>query len=203
MPGLIEPTRNEENPISVFVSWFDAAEAAELNDPEAASLATIGEDGVPGARMVLVKKIRQGDFVFFTNCRSRKGADLLYSDKVSLLFHWKSLRRQVKVSGFAVPVSPEEADDYFAGRHRSSQVSAWASDQSSPLVSQEKLNATVREYEGKFAGKPVPRPEHWSGFRVVPLSIEFWQHRPSRLHRRVEFNRKTVDSDWEARYLNP
>lgn len=188
------------DPNLLFSKWFGEAEEAEPNDPNAMALATVDGDGMPNVRMVLLKGFDTNGFVFFTNFESAKGQELLAHRKAALLFHWKSLRRQVRVRGSVTPVTPEEADAYFATRSRGSQLGAWASAQSRPLESREALEAAAAEYEAKFPGT-VPRPPHWLGFRVAADEIEFWQDGENRLHDRILFRR--AGDGWERTRLNP
>lgn len=173
------------DPFTLFESWLADAQAREPNDPNAMTLATTGPDGQPSARMVLLKDHGPAGFVFYTNLESRKGADLASLPLAALLFHWKSLRRQIRIEGAVTPVEPEEADAYFASRPRASQLGAWASHQSRPLPDRATFEARFAEAEARFAGGPVPRPAHWSGWRVNPHRIEFWRDREFRLHERV------------------
>nr|WP_047168396.1 pyridoxamine 5'-phosphate oxidase [Sphingomonas sp. Y57] len=177
------------DPHSLFQSWFAEAKASEPNDPEAMAVATVGADGQPSVRMVLLKGHDARGFVFYTNYESRKAIQLLETGRAALLFHWKSLRRQVRIEGPVSKVSPEEGDAYFATRHRDSQIGAWASDQSRPLDSRATFEARYAEMVRRFGDGPVPRPPHWSGFRVAPERIEFWQDRAHRLHERRLFTR--------------
>jgi pyridoxamine 5'-phosphate oxidase len=189
------------NPIDVFREWLAEAEASEPNDPIAMSLATVDKAGNPSVRMVLLKGVDERGFVFYTNFQSRKGRELLAQPRAALGFHWKSLRRQVRVEGAIEPVSDEEADAYFSTRARVSQIGAWASDQSRPLDSRATLEARVAEIEARFAGQPIPRPPHWAGFRVVPAAIEFWKDGAYRLHDRILFRRQGLA--WATERLYP
>ena len=188
-------------PFAVFADWFAAAGAAEPNDPNAMALATASADGRPGVRIVLLKAWDERGFVFYTNLDSRKGRELTDNRRVQLDFHWKSLRRQVRIDGHAEQVSDAEADAYFATRPRASQLGAWASDQSRPLADRATFDTRLAEVTARFDGDDVPRPPRWSGFRVVPDAIEFWQDRDFRHHERTLFTR---DGDgWTAGLLFP
>jgi len=191
------------DPIALFKEWFEEARAKEANDPEAMSLATVDAHGLPNARMVLMKAVDQAGFVFYTNLESTKGEELAANQKAALLFHWKSLRRQVRVRGPVVPVSDAEADAYFKTRPKDSQIGAWASAQSRPLESRFALEKEVAHYAAKYALSSVPRPAHWSGFRVQPLSIEFWRDRPFRLHERILYTRPSLAAAWSTQHLYP
>jgi pyridoxamine 5'-phosphate oxidase len=190
-----------EDPHALFDAWFAEARAAEPNDPEAMALATAAPDGRPSVRMVLLKGHDGRGFVFYTNAASRKGGELAANPHGALLFHWKSLRRQVRAEGRIAPVSDGEADAYFASRSRDSQLGAWASDQSRPLVSREVFEARYAQLAEGFSGKEVPRPPHWCGYRLVPERIEFWSDRPHRLHERRLFTR--AGEGWTEGLLYP
>jgi pyridoxamine 5'-phosphate oxidase len=188
-------------PFRLFDTWFQEAKAKEPNDPEVMTLATVGADGMPSARMVLLKDVDPRGFVFYTNYESWKGQQLLAHAQAALCFHWKSLRRSVRIEGLAEQTSPEEADAYFASRPRSSQIGAWASDQSRPLEGRFTLEARVAKFTAKFGVGAVPRPPHWSGFRVRPSRIEFWEDRPFRLHDRLVYTRD--GEGWATTRLYP
>ena len=190
-----------DNPFELFDAWMAEARETEINDSNAMALATVGADGQPSIRMVLLKGHDERGFVFYTNLNSRKARDLIDRRKAALLFHWKSLRRQVRIEGSVSGVSQDEADAYFATRARDSQLGAWASDQSQPLPSRELFEAQFAEMQARFDGQDVPRPPHWSGFRVAPERIEFWQDRPHRLHERRLFVRD--DEGWTEGLLYP
>jgi pyridoxamine 5'-phosphate oxidase len=190
-----------EEPFRLFASWFDDATKTEPNDPNGVALATVDADGMPNVRMVLLKGFDEAGFVFYTNFASAKGREILATMKAAMCFHWKSLRRQVRIRGTVEIVSDAEADAYYATRHRSSRIGAWASKQSRPLESRFALEKAVAEYTLKFAIGDIPRPEHWSGFRVVPQTMEFWHDRPFRLHDRVVFTHRA--GGWEKTRLYP
>lgn len=193
--------RNSD-PFALFADWLAEAERSEPNDPNAMTLATVDAAGLPSARMVLLKGLDAHGFTFFTNLGSRKARDLQANTAVALCFHWKSLRRQVRIEGQVEPVSEPEADAYFATRARVSQIGAWASKQSQPLLGRFELEARVAKYAATYPVGPVPRPPHWSGFRVLPRSIEFWEDRPFRLHMRYVFQR-TENGAWRVEELYP
>ena len=193
----------ENEPFALFANWLKDAEASEINDPNALALATVDEAGLPNVRMVLLKGFDTDGFVFYTNFESRKGREILAAGKAAMCFHWKSLRRQVRIRGPVEVVTDEEADAYYASRPRGSRIGAWASKQSRPLESRFALEKAVAEYTARHAIGEIPRPEYWSGFRIRPVSIEFWHDRPFRLHDRVEFTRETPETPWAKARLYP
>ena len=189
------------DPFELFDQWFAEARAREPNDPEAMALATADQDERPSVRIVLLKGHGPEGFVFYTNQRSRKGEELAHNPSAALLFHWKSLRRQVRIEGSVSIVSCAEADAYFASRSRDSQLGAWASNQSWTLPSRAEFEKRFEDVSAKFYGEDVPRPPHWGGYRVVPESLEFWTDRPHRLHERQLFVRE--GHDWREGLLYP
>lgn len=195
------------DPLALFTAWYDEARETEPNDSNAMALATATPDGLPSARMVLLKGYGPDGFVFYTNGHSRKGREIAANPNVALLFHWKSLRRQIRIEGQLQPVSDAEADAYFHSRARDSQLGAVASDQSAPLDSRETFLARYEAARDRFADGEVDRPPHWGGFRVVPSAIEFWHDRPYRLHERRRFVRDvTADGHagaWSSTLLYP
>ena len=193
-------TKNED-PIIQFNVWMDEATKTEPNEPTAVTLATATPDGRPSARMVLLKGVDERGFVFYTNLNSRKGEELSANPQAALCFHWKSLERQVRVEGRVEPVSDAEADAYFASRPRASRIGAWASKQSRALENRFELETRIAAFAAKFNINSVPRPEFWSGFRIVPKRIEFWEVRPFRLHDRTVFHR--AEGGWETEKLFP
>ena len=190
-------------PLALFEQWFAEAGKSEPNDPNAMSLATVDADGLPDVRMVLLKGADERGFVFYTNEESAKGREIAASPKAALLFHWKSLRRQVRLRGPVVLVSDEEADAYFKSRPRDSRIGAWASQQSRPLESRFALEKQIAYYAAKFGVGEVPRPPYWRGFRLIPLAIEFWRDRPFRLHDRALFTREAASAVWRRQRLYP
>ncbi len=193
----------ETEPYALFGSWLSDAEKSEVNDPNAVALATVDEHGLPNVRMVLLKGYDPKGFVFYTNFESQKGREILGQKKAAMCFHWKSLRRQVRLRGEVEVVSDEEADVYYASRARGSRIGAWASKQSRPLEGRFALEKAVAEYTARYAIGDIPRPPYWSGFRIKPVSIEFWHDRQFRLHDRVEFRRAEPDGPWEKVRMYP
>lgn len=192
------------DPLERFALWFAEAEKSEPNDPNGVALATADADGQPSVRMVLLKGYDERGFVFYTNYESQKGRELLSNPKAAMCFHWKSLRRQVRIQGLVEQVSADEADAYYASRHRDSRIGAWASQQSRPMDSRFELEKAVAKYAAKYAFGDIPRPPYWSGFRIVPDRIEFWQDKPFRLHDRLVFIRDETGSDgWRTEKLYP
>ncbi|WP_422021115.1 pyridoxamine 5'-phosphate oxidase [Pyruvatibacter mobilis] len=196
-----------QDPMALFDEWMATAGKSELNDPNAMALATVDEDGLPDVRMVLLKGADKAGFVFYTNLESAKGRELAASGKAALCFHWKSLRRQIRVRGPVERVTDAEADAYYDSRARDSRIGAWASRQSRPLESRFELEKEVARYAAKYAIGHVPRPPHWSGFRILPQQIEFWRDRPFRLHDRLVFRRSgalTAENwNWTTERLFP
>jgi pyridoxamine 5'-phosphate oxidase len=192
-----------DEPFRLFAAWLEQATATEPRDPTAMTLATVDADGMPNARMVLLKGADERGFVFYTNLGSQKGQELDARPKAALVFHWKSVNKQVRVRGPVERVTDEEADAYFATRPKQAQIGAWASKQSTPLESRLAFEKAVALTAAKYALGAVPRPPFWSGFRIVPLQIEFWQDRPFRLHDRIVFKRDAVGGAWSKTRLYP
>ena len=192
---------DEKAPLEFFLEWFAEAEKSEPGLAEAMTLATADHSGMPSARMVLLKEATERGFFFYTNLESQKGLELAENPKAALVFHWKSLKRQVRVSGVVEPVSELDADNYFASRARGAQIGAWASDQSRPMRSQFDLEKNVAKFTAKFGVSKVGRPSNWSGFCVIPSVVEFWEERPFRLHRRTLY--RMENDAWSVRYLFP
>jgi pyridoxamine 5'-phosphate oxidase len=190
-----------EEPWALFAAWMAEARRSEPNDPNAMALATVDADGLPNVRMVLLKDVDDRGFVFYTNTESNKGRELLGQNKAALVLHWKSLRRQVRARGPVTIVSDQEADAYFQSRPRDSRIGAWASQQSRPLESRFALEKAVALHAARYAIGEVPRPPYWTGFRIDPVSIEFWQDKPFRLHDRVVFERR--QDGWAKERLYP
>ena len=198
-----EPIFDRKDPVALFSEWMTDARASELNDSNAMALATADGSGLPDVRMVLLKGVDERGFVFYTNIESDKGVQLKANQNAALCFHWKSLRRQVRVRGPVSRVDGEEADAYFASRARGSQLGAWSSDQSRPIESRAALESKVSETEARFDGRDIDRPLHWHGWRVMPMRIEFWRDRPYRLHDRLVFERVDNHSNWTTSRLQP
>ena len=197
-----EPAAGDD-PFALFGAWLGEASESEPNDPNAMALATVDPDGLPNVRMVLLKGFDEDGFVFYTNLESAKGRELIASGKAALCFHWKSLRRQVRVRGVIAGVSDAEADAYYESRPRGSRIGAWASKQSRPLESRFALEKEVAVVTARHPVGAIPRPPHWSGFRLTPLEIEFWRDRPFRLHDRHVFRRPDQDAPWTIARLYP
>jgi len=193
----------DDNPFTIFAQWLSEAKDSEPNDPNAMALATVDKSGLPNVRMVLLKGFDETGFVFYTNFESAKGGELLFAQKAALCLHWKSLRRQIRVRGNVNPVDDAEADAYFQSRTRGSRIGAWASKQSRPLESRFALEQEVAKFAAKFAIGEIPRPDHWSGFRLTPVSIEFWKDQAFRLHDRLSFTRADESEAWKTEKLYP
>ena len=194
---------SETDPFVVFSEWLKAAEAAEPNDPNAMALATVDPDGLPDVRMVLMKGFDSEGFVFYSHIASQKGRELAANPKAALLFHWKSLRRQVRIRGNVSPVTDAEADAYFATRPKQAQIGAWASKQSQALESRFAFEQAIAKVAARYVVSDVPRPPGWSGWRITPLRIEFWHDRPFRLHDRIEFRRDGSGQPWSKTRMYP
>jgi pyridoxamine 5'-phosphate oxidase len=190
-------------PFTLFGQWLKEAKSKEPNDPNAMAVATVDENGMPDVRMVLLKDFDKAGFVFYTNTLSAKGHQLTEHPKAALLFHWKSLRRQVRIRGVVTRVTDADADAYFQSRARQSQIGAWASDQSQALPDRFALEKRVAQFGLKFGLGKIERPPHWTGFRIAPLQMEFWRDKPFRLHDRVQFNRAGVTDGWSSQKLYP
>ncbi len=191
------------DPFALFGEWLDDAKKKEPNDPNAMALATADEHGAPDVRMVLLKGVSEDGFVFYSNADSRKGVQLAANAQAALCFHWKSLRRQVRVSGRVELASDAEADAYFSSRAKDSQIGAWASEQSRPMEGRFELEKRIAQFAVKYGLGTTPRPSQWKGWRIVPTRIEFWRDRPFRLHDRLEFIRADSNTRWMTRRLYP
>ena len=200
--GLDICFEDEANPVDLFKKWFAAAEKSEINDPNALSVATSSKDGIPSVRMVLLKGLSDKGFVFYSNFNSKKGNDLKNNPNASMCFHWKSLRRQVRITGKVTVVEKEEADNYFNSRKYGSKISAWASSQSEKMGNRNEFLNKIKEYEKKFPKeKDVPRPPHWSGWRILPNEIEFWVEVDNRSHQRLIYKKES--GKWVKEILYP
>jgi pyridoxamine 5'-phosphate oxidase len=193
----------EIDPFARFADWYEEARKTEPDVPDAMALATADQDGMPNVRMVLMKAHGPDGFVFYTNTESIKGGELKANPRAALCFHWKSLGRQVRIRGGVEPVTDAEADAYFDSRDRGSRIGAWASKQSRPLEGRFALEKAVAAYAARYAVGRVPRPDYWSGYRIRPVVIEFWQHRDHRLHERQRFMREADGAPWTAEWLYP
>ena len=195
------PTEYKKSPVSHFNEWFEDAKQSESVLPEAMSVASVGPDGRPSTRMVLLKQVDEAGFVFYTNLQSRKGDEISTNAHVALLFHWKSLKRQIRIEGLSEPVTDAEADAYFASRDRGAQIGAWASDQSRVMTGRFDLEKRVAQFTAKFGVSKIERPPFWSGFRVVPNRLEFWSDGHFRLHERLIYVKD--GEDWRSERLFP
>ena len=191
------------NPIDLFVDWFNEAKKTEINDPNALALATVGKNGIPSVRMVLLKEFNKKGFIFYTNLNSRKSNEIKSNPNASMCFHWKSLLRQVRIIGKLSNVSDVDADSYYNSRSYGSRIGAWASNQSSVLKSRDELLNSIEEFKKKYSNeKNIPRPKHWSGWNLYPIEIEFWLDGKDRIHERLCYIRKGNDK-WEKNLLSP
>jgi pyridoxamine 5'-phosphate oxidase len=191
----------DPNPIAQFQSWFAAAVAAQLPEPNAMTIATATPDGIPSARIVLLKDVDDRGFVFFTNYNSHKGQELTHNPQAAIVFLWRELERQVRIQGRVERIAPAESDEYFYSRPPGSRLGAWASNQSEVVADRHVLDQQLADLEAKYANQEIPRPEHWGGFRVMPTMIEFWQGRSSRLHDRLRY--RSIDGTWVIDRLSP
>lgn len=190
------------NPFEQFEKWFKQTLEAEIDEPNAMVLSTVGADGMPDSRIVLLKELDSEGFVFYTNYRSKKGQDIKVNPGAAINFFWKELERQVRIKGEVVRVAPEESDAYFAGRPRGSQLGAWASHQSELIPNRESLENRLETFSDEFDGREIPRPKYWGGFRLIPNYFEFWQGRPNRLHDRVTYRLESPGT-WKIKRLSP
>ena len=201
--GLDNCFRDLENPIELFNEWFNEAKKTEINDPEALALATCNKDGIPSVRMVLLKEFNEKGFVFYTNLNSQKSTEIKSNPNASMCFHWKSILRQVRITGELSKVSEEDSDNYYNSRSYGSKIGAWASNQSSILKSRDELLKSIEEFKKKYSNeKNIPRPKHWSGWNLNPIEIEFWLDGKDRIHERLRYTRKD-DDKWEKDLLSP
>ncbi|MFT4031629.1 MAG: pyridoxamine 5'-phosphate oxidase [Siphonobacter sp.] len=200
--GQLDQSNVASDPIEQFKIWFNEAVSSKLQEPNAMLVSTVSQDNRPSARIVLLKNVHNGGFVWFTNYHSKKGKELATNAYACLTFFWGELERQVRIEGIATKVAPEESDQYFAIRPRSSQLGAWSSNQSEPIPDRKYLENREKELEEKFAGQLIPRPEHWGGYILIPDYMEFWQGRPSRLHDRIAYTRQ-ADQNWLIERLAP
>ena len=192
-----------DNPIDLFEDWFNEAKKTEINDPNALALATVGKNGIPSVRMVLLKDFNEKGFVFYTNLNSQKSNEIKSNPNASMCFHWKSILRQVRITGKLSNVSDEDADNYYNSRSYGSRIGAWASNQSSVLKSRDELLKSIEEFKKKYKNeKNIPRPKHWSGWNLNPIEIEFWLDGKDRIHERLRYTRKD-DDKWEKDLLSP
>ena len=192
-----------DNPIDLFADWFNEAKKTEINDPNALALATVGKNGIPSVRMVLLKEFNKKGFVFYTNLNSQKSNEIKSNPNVTMCFHWKSLLRQVRITGKLSNVSDVDADNYFSSRSYGSKIGAWASNQSSVLKSRDELLKSIEEFKKKYSNeKNIPRPKHWSGWNLNPFEIEFWLDGKDRIHERLRYTRKDNNS-WKKDLLSP
>ena len=192
-----------DNPIDLFVDWFNEAKKTEINDPNALALATVGKNGTPSVRMVLLKDFNKKGFVFYTNLNSQKSNEIKSNPNASMCFHWKSLLRQVRITGKLSNVSDEDADNYYNSRSYGSRIGAWASNQSSVLKSRDELLKSIEEFKKKYPNeKNIPRPKHWSGWNLNPFAIEFWLDGKDRIHERLRYTKKD-NNEWEKNLLSP
>ncbi len=202
LPSAAQPTTTTDDPFALFGAWYGEARVSEPNDANAMALATVDAQGRPSVRMVLLKGHGPEGFIFYTNFEGRKAGDIFANPNVALLFHWKSLRRQIRIEGAASPVDAATADAYFATRSRDSQLGAWASDQSRPMPDRATFEARFAQVAARYEGQAVPRPPHWSGFCVVPRAIEFWLDRAHRLHERTRYEADGAGG-WRLAMLYP
>ena len=201
--GIDLSFKDLDNPIDLFVDWFNEAKKTEINDPNALALATVGKNGTPSVRMVLLKDFNKKGFVFYTNLNSQKSNEIKSNPNASMCFHWKSILRQVRITGKLSNVSDEDADNYYNSRSYGSRIGAWASNQSSVIKSRDELLKSIEEFKKKYKNeKNIPRPKHWSGWNLNPIEIEFWLDGKDRIHERLRYTRKD-DDKWEKDLLSP